>query len=138
MAKDEVFTTRALTCPFINKGRTLQTTSNETLTTGDGETGVGAHTILAWIQLMALLHHLIRREAAARLREGLCESHECPAKLSDRRCCHVEKKSCPSDYTKQGCATIHVGIVPPFCEEQFPLVLFTHTKIEQSQDSVLD
>ena len=58
-----------------------------------GETtfwGCEVRTVLARIELMPFQHDLIRREAAAGLRKGLRESHECTAKLSDRQLGHVE------------------------------------------------
>ena len=42
---------------------------------------------------MRLQHDLMRSEAAARLRKGLSESHECTAKFRNRQLRHVENQA---------------------------------------------
>ena len=45
---------------------------------------------------MPFQHDLIRCEAAARLRKGLSESHECTAEFRNRHFRHIETKREPS------------------------------------------
>ena len=66
---------------------------SDVLTWWDIVVGCEVRTVLARIELMPFQHDLIRSEAAAGLRKGLSESHECTAEFSNRRFLHVENQA---------------------------------------------